>query len=207
MQKKIIVILLSVFFSQVVYAQINYGIKFGMNYSKVTSTNNFTGIEIVNINKFKLGFHIGLVAKIPISKKISINAELLYSDKGSANNKGEKSSYYEFNLYYIDLPIIVNYELAESLFFQIGIEPGFLSSSNFVDYYKEGILDYNPFDFEMLFGLEYHMKKVGMGVRYQQSVIPIFSSEYRSAGGENQGTVKLYNKNIQLYFTYLFRSN
>jgi len=205
MLKKYIPLILVVLFTQTLFSQINYGIKFGMNYSKVNVDNNFTSIEVANYNSFKLGFHIGAVVRISISDKISVNAELLYSDKGSSNNKGNDAEYYEFNLYYLDFPLTLNYKVAKDLYLQLGIEPGFLSSSNFDDYYREGVIQYNSFDLGALVGAEYFIRKIGIGMRYGHSIIPIFDKTY-TFNEKTIGRAKSYNSNFQIYFTYLFKN-
>jgi len=205
MLKKYIPLILVVFFTQTLFSQINYGIKFGMNYSEVNVDNNFTSIEVGNYNSFKFGFHIGAVVRISISNKISVNAELLYSDKGSSNNKGNDTEYYEFNLYYLNFPLTLNYMVVKDLYIQLGIEPGFLSSSNFDDYYTEDILQYNSFDLGALVGAEYFIRKIGIGMRYGRSVIPIFDKTH-TLNEETIGRTKAYNSNFQIYFTYLFKT-
>ncbi len=179
-----------------------------MNYSKVNVDYNFTEIEVANYNAYKLGFHIGAILKIPVSKKLSFSTEILYSDKGSSNNLGTDTSYYEFNLYYINMPIIANYNIYKNLYLQLGIEPGYLSSINYDDYYvKIPESSYNSFDLGALIGIEYYIKKIGIGLRYGRSIIPVSELEYRNQKGEMIGTIKSYNSNIQAYFTYLIKSN
>ncbi len=208
MIKKYFSIVTFVFITQFIYGQVNYGIKFGMNYSKVTVDHNFPEIEVANYNGNKLGFHIGVMLKIPVNKKLSFSTEILYSDKGSSNDLGSDTSYYEFNLYYINMPIIANYNIYKSLYIQLGIEPGYLSSINDDDYYQKIAKSYyNSFDLGALIGIEYYIKKIGIGLRYGQSIIPISDFEYRNQEGAMIGTSKSYNRNIQAYFTYLIRSN
>jgi len=205
MFKKFILIIVVIFFTQTLFSQINYGIKFGMNYSKVNVDSNFPEIEVVNHNSFKYGFHIGAVVKITISDKFSVNTEFLYSDKGSSTNKGDDANYYEFNLYYLDFPVTINYKATNNLYFQLGVEPGYLSATNFEDYFEEGILKYNSFDLEALVGVEYYIRKIGIGVRYGYSVIPILDKTYTD-NGKTIGSAKFHNSNIQIYFTYLLKN-
>jgi hypothetical protein len=65
------------FFIQISYSQsVQLGIKAGANYANVTGSNLKTS-PIVN-------YHAGLVAKIGISKGLSIQPELLYSTQGAS---------------------------------------------------------------------------------------------------------------------------
>src|SRR5690606_3935814 len=89
---------------------LGFGVKGGLNYSSLNLT--FTTLD-----KNATGYHVGGFVKVPLAKKFSIQPELLYSTKGA-----EVRSPLDFltgsvgiQLYYLDQPVVVNYELTDMI--------------------------------------------------------------------------------------------
>jgi hypothetical protein len=132
--KKIIINCFAIlFFIQISYAQsVQLGIKAGANYANVTGSNLKTS-PIVN-------YHAGLVAKIGISKGLSIQPELLYSTQGASYETA--LSDYKNELGYINLPVMLQIHLSKSISLDMGPQVGFLlNEKNNFDVQKSNTFD------------------------------------------------------------------
>ena len=95
-----------------------FGIKAGVNYT------TFSGDNVENA-KYKFGAVGGLAANIGLSQSLSIQPELLYSQKGTEI----KGTDFKFKLNYIELPIMFRYTLSDGKgpFLQAGPQVGYLA--------------------------------------------------------------------------------
>lgn len=146
---------------------VQWGVKAGANFSSVTG-------DDINSSDGRTGFHAGLLAEVPFSKRFSIQPELNYSQQGFkiAESGLGKAKY---NLDYIQVPVFAKFFLIKGLNLQAAPQIGFNINEEF-DYdtdYGSGIIDtddseINEIDFSLLAGLEY---KFDLGVfintRYQ----------------------------------------
>jgi len=107
-----------------------FGIKGGLNSS------NFSGdTEGVDF-KPKVGFNIGAFAAIKLSEKITLQPEILFSTQGAkaenvnANVNGVNyTADIDFNLSYINIPVMFKYYVADKFNFEVGPQIGFLTSA------------------------------------------------------------------------------
>ena len=135
------------------YAQeLNYGLKIGVNLSNLvgdypSNLDEYTSMD----NKSKLGFHIGGFLEYKFNDKFSIQPELLLSTQGNKIETVEEfyDSYYDehykesltqnSNYTYINLPIILKYQIFNNLNIEFGPQVGFLASAKadfeYVDFY------------------------------------------------------------------------
>lgn len=106
--------------------EINWGVKAGANYSKVTSELD---------PDYIFGFHAGLVAEYKFTPQFALQPELLYSLEGAKAEmdfrEGEFffSSEEKIRLGYINLPVMVKYYATPALSFEAGPQMGFLLSA------------------------------------------------------------------------------
>lgn len=119
-------------------AQLNLGIKGGMNYS------NIMGGNASDLYKAKIGFNVGLAADYEFAPSSAIQTGLFFTTKG-ANFKGtEKSS---IDLMYLQIPIHYAYKvdvtpgtrvvLHAGPYVAYGVSGKAKSGSNSVDLFKE----------------------------------------------------------------------
>lgn len=98
---------------------VTFGAKAGLNLSTlVGDTQNAS---------MKPGFHIGGMAELELTEKLSVQPELLYSLQGTRYDDG--TSDYNYNLSYITLPVIGKYYVAEGLSLEAGPQVGVLISA------------------------------------------------------------------------------
>ena len=128
----------------------------------------------------KMGANVGAAAYIHLPKNLSVNFEILYSQKGSKSGTNElftdnTKTYRSYKLImdYVDIPILLNYHDKDAAIFGIG-----LVYTNLIRY-KEFRGDYefpsvNPYKtagVEFLLNVIFvFKKKIGMNLRYTYSL-------------------------------------
>ena len=143
--KRIVLVVVAVMFGISTQAQgIDLGIKVGANFANITDASNFDS---------KTGFVAGAFLGLKFSEKFAIQPELLYSQQGADFDEGE------FDLSYINVPIIFKYYLVQGLNIQAGPQFGFvvddkISFDGIVDGIESGV-EANSFDTTGVVGLGY----------------------------------------------------
>lgn len=110
--KKLIVVALTLFIGTTAFSQsLDLGVKAGANFASISDV---TGL------KNKTGFQAGIFAGIGFTEKVGIQADLLYSQQGGEFKGGD------FDLTYVNLPIVLKYYLIQGLNLQAGPQFGFI---------------------------------------------------------------------------------
>ena len=120
-----------------------FGIKGGANFTKMNS-------EEFADNSNRIGFHLGILAEIPLENKFSIQPEILYSTQGTRAEVvmfGGNSTV-SFNLDYIQVPLVIKWYLTQSLALEAG--PSF----NFLVNNELGSQRVQPLESVPMFGIE-----------------------------------------------------
>ncbi len=147
------------------------GLKGGLNFSDLYTSD-------AQKDRMLVGFHAGVYAQLPITRRISIQPELYYTTKGAEvtyNNVFVQGvARYHFN--YIELPILLSVNLVENFNLQFGPYIAYLvngkttnesSNSNSFDFEKNlNTDDYNRFDAGITLGGGIDIGALGLGVRY-----------------------------------------
>ena len=128
------------------------------------------------------GYNLGLMGHIHINSQWAIQPELVYSAQGAK----------DYNLGYINIPVLVQYMFDNGFRIQAGPQVGFLVSSD-----NEN--DYNATDFAISAGVSYVVPATGFGIdlRYNHGLSDI----------NNSNDVKSTNRGIQLGLFYIFGHN
>lgn len=84
-----------------------FGLKGGLN----ISTLNVSGVNLRGEFSPKAGFHIGALVAFPVTEKLEIHPEILYSNQGYKYEETAVEGEYEAkaNINYIAIPIMVAY--------------------------------------------------------------------------------------------------
>lgn len=142
-----------------------FGVKGGVNVASVGG-NTYAGIGDLSSFGSKISFHVGGVVEIPISEKIAVQPELLYSSQGSKwpiNSAGSN-----LKLDYVNLPVMVKYYVIKGLSAEAGPLAGFLLSTN-AD--KE---DFKSLDIAVGIGASYKIEdNLFVGIRYNKGIMNI----------------------------------
>jgi len=124
--KKIIVSFLLVSSSFCFAQGIDFGIKIGMNFSELSDAAAL---------KNKTGFVGGIFAGINFSEKFGIRADALYSKQGAKLTDGD------FDLNYLNLPIVFKHRLISKLHVQVGPQFGFVLDDKINITQPGGVID------------------------------------------------------------------
>ncbi len=111
--KRIILAAFVSLFAITTYAQgIDFGIKAGMNFANINDAGE--GLDT------RTGFHAGVFLGLKLNDKLALQPELLYSQQGAEFDLGE------FELDYVNIPVVVKYYLVQGLNIQVGPQFGFV---------------------------------------------------------------------------------
>ncbi len=108
-----------------------FGIKGGVNFSNFYGD----GINQYNDPNGRTSFNLGLLAEIPVSDKFSVQPEVLYSGQGYDIADRNDANDIEYQLDYINVPVLAKYYVTDGLALEAGPQVGFLVNSE---------IDYNP---------------------------------------------------------------
>lgn len=164
MKKSILLVAIALFGFTAVSAQeyVMFGAKGGVNFSTFSGD----GVNAFNDAKGRTSFHLGLVAEIPLSERFSIQPEVLYSGQGYDIASRDNANDIEYQLDYINVPVIAKVYVFEGFALEAGPQVGFLVKSE-VDYDPSGVdegnvsLDedqFNTIDFSVALGASYNFR-------------------------------------------------
>jgi len=114
--KKFLILLIAISFSSTASAQgLDFGIKAGVNFASISDA---TGLDN------RTGFVGGIFIGGKLGEKLGVQADLLYSQQGAEFNAGN------FDLNYINVPIVLKYFLTDKLHIHAGPQFGVLIDEN-----------------------------------------------------------------------------
>lgn len=160
--KKVFLVFAIVIAAVSVQAQVGVGVKAGLN------GYNFSGDDVEGEDfKTKFGFHAGGFVNIPVSSNFSVQPELLYSMEGATQK--ESGSDINFNLNYINIPVLLQFNSQSGFYAEGGPQIGFLTSAKAetsgVDVDLKEFLKGTNFSFAL--GAGYRLSSgLGFGARY-----------------------------------------
>ena len=173
MKKLLLFILIVIQYNFAKGQGIDFGIKAGVNFSKLSDASDF---------KNQTGFVGGLFAGIDFSNKSGIRIDALYSKQGAKLTEGD------FDLNYLNIPVVYKHRLISKLHFQVGPQFGFVLDENINITQPGGIiddLDTKNFDISGVVGLGLDMP---LGFRLEARYIFGLSDIIDNAnyGGKNR---------------------
>lgn len=185
-----------------------FGLKGGIDFS------NFTGDTEGIDFKSRVGFTIGGFVEIKFSEKFAIQPEILYATQGAkVKNFGVQLDNWtyvvgnvNFNLAYINVPLMFKYYASEGFALEAGPQIGFLTSAKskttvngYNRSHEMNVKDsFQSIDFALNFGASYDFtKNVSIDGRYNLGLANIAKTE---AGDET----KLHNSVFLVTLGYKF---
>jgi hypothetical protein len=181
MNKVIFVLPLLILSSFLVRAQSDQsGIRASLNLSNLY-------VDEVNDENTKPGFAVGVYFRKGLSDQISIQPEINYSLKGSQINYDGGvftggSGKYRYNLSYIEIPVLANVHVGESLYFSAGPYIATLIAAKVKDVDGDGSVnsveeydrdDFNTFDYGVSAGVGFDFAGGTAGVRYNYGLVDV----------------------------------
>ncbi|WP_136667989.1 porin family protein [Flavobacterium sp. H122] len=171
--KNLIFLTLIILCSANVNAQkkIHYGIKGGFNLTNLTS-------DYFAENNTKTGYYLGGLIEFSMSKKFSIQPEILYTNQGT-NAKvimlGSEPKSQKYSLDYLQFPILSKIYLLQNFSIEIGPSFNFLVNDNISDYESKLL---NNFEFGGAFGISYKLNNsLFSNIKYNQGFTNVFDKE------------------------------
>ncbi|WGF92090.1 porin family protein [Aequorivita marisscotiae] len=117
--KKLIVVALTLFIGTTAFSQeLDLGIKAGANFANISDASSLSN---------KTGFQAGIFTGIKFTENVGIQADLLYSQQGAEFDAGE------FDLTYVNVPVVLKYYLVKGLNIQAGPQFGFIVDDQIKD--------------------------------------------------------------------------
>lgn len=181
-------------------SDLKLGIKGGVNFANLSSSDT-------NENKVLTGINFGVFAKLPITKSFAIQPEMYFTSKGSQQTyeNAFATGTAKFELNYIEVPVLVVFNLTNNFNFQLGPYASYLVSSkvknvsdinfNFEDNIASG--DFNKFDTGIAAGFGFDTKSIGFGIRYNLGLVTVgkektyLGTNYKFPDGKN-GVINLF---------------
>ena len=151
---------------------------------------------------YKLGSRFGAYINYPINKKMSYQLEMQYLQKGSKKPYMKNSpEIYLFELNYIELPLLLNYEIKKGIYIESGVGTAFLVGYKEQDEIADINRDKpNTLALDFLFGIQYQFKKnLKLNIRYTNSISPIRKHASEEELGLNSGQ---YSSLVSFAFMY-----
>lgn len=179
-------------------AQVRFGGKLGGNFYTLGG-DDVEGSDI----KSKIGFHFGFLANIPVSGHFSVQPELVYSIQGAKaeNVNGVSGDRINFNLNYINVPVLLQFTSDGGFYGEFGPQVGFLMSAkrDFKIGATSGDIDIKDdlkgIDFSLALGTGYKCNNgFGAGARYNLGL--------SNLNDDNSGDLK--NRGFQVGVFYMF---
>ena len=195
MKKLILIVFLLIYTGTTLKAQesVLFGIKGGANFTKMNS-------EEFADNSSRVGFHVGLLAEIPLGNKFSIQPEVLYSTQGT---KAEVIMFggnptVSFHLDYIQVPLVIKWYITQSLAIEAGPSFNFLVKNELGSERVQPLGSFLMFGIESGFGRKFEFGgvlgasyKFGQNLlgsaRYVYGLTDAFDSEFNDKAIHNYG--------------------
>jgi hypothetical protein len=148
-----------------------FGIKGGINFSNMY-------IDEVGDGKMRLGWHIGVFSKFPLTRGVSLQPELLYTTKGTEltyTSQAIGAGDYRFNLNYVEVPVLLSFNLGEQFHINAGPYLAYLTKADVTDIENNGTVEYlinlnedsfKRWDWGLAAGLGFDINNFTMGARY-----------------------------------------
>lgn len=171
--KKMFLVLLAGSLITTAQAQIKLGIKGGVNFSTINSS-DFGKVNMIT------GFHLGALASLPLIKNFTLQPELFYSAQGAQSTEVGVTA--NLNLNYMNFPVLLKYNHPFGFFAETGPQVGSLLTAKlkFPEFNEDEKSGYKSTDWSWAFGLGYFFKDLGIGIdaRYNLGISNFIGQSY-----------------------------
>lgn len=196
-------------FNTVLFSQTSYKIKAGLNLSKAVYLSQNSENLIKPVRKLKPGFVAGFLIHHKLNKILSVQAEILYSQKG-LKTKQEPHNKTINTMNYVEIPLSGHYSLFQNSFSSFDVYIGGYAAYWTDGKYKKTDLStsettkikvdfnsseykYSRIDYGILSGLVYHFGAADFFARYTHSM----------SGSSSENTDAISNKVFSVGISYL----
>lgn len=164
-----------------------FGLKAGLNLANLY-------VDEVDDESFKVGFNAGMYAKLPVTRGLSIQPELIYSNKGAKVTYdtrvpllGGEEGEYRFNLHYVELPVMAVINIVQNFNIHAGPYVSYLAAANITrlndDNEVSRVADlkadnFNRIDYGLAAGVGLDFQNLTIGARYNYGLREIGESGF-----------------------------
>lgn len=177
----------------------------GMNLAQVD------GDEVYGYNKF--GLNIGASATVPLGKNFTVTLENIYNQKGAFQSEQYSDSLngaYRLKLYYLEVPLLIQYTDKDFFTAGAGFSWGRLVKSSEVENggASEPYIDEVPFnnnDYNIIADLRFPIyRRLKANIRYSYSVSKIRTREFNPPYSNDQWTRNQFNNYLSFRVIWMF---
>jgi opacity protein-like surface antigen len=196
MQKISLLILIFISLSSV-YGQTSVNLRSGMN---IATTKN-----LISFPENRIGWYGGFSFQVPIAEKLIFQPEILYSSKGDRSEHFD-GTYNSKRLNYLNVPVLLNYQIDKKTFLIFGPEFGYLLSAHLL-FDGVGVNSTNRypsrFDAAACIGLQYCIiQNISLDIRYNYGFNTLYSVD---AEGNRYTDINGANRVFQIGVNYKFK--
>lgn len=201
------------------HAQVQFGVKGGLNFSEMLTSG--TPTTIINGTDQHLKYfpystaHAGVFAYVPLAKKWGFQPELVFSLQGTT---GKPEQYYlvsvteeDYRFSYLNLPLLVKYKLPVGFFAETGPQIGLLLHAKVNETMVGATNNYNvkdqykSTDFSWTFGAGYCSPfNLGFDIRYNLGLTDVSNASAKGLSSAPIPDGKMKNSVIQMGIFYIF---
>lgn len=208
MIKKLLLLIAVLVLTQTLSSQVVVGVKGGVNYVNFSGNTAEVNSSLYN-RTYRLGYHFGFYGKLPLGHRFSARTELLYSEKGYKTETTGKES---LHIHYLNLPLLLEFELVKKLTLLAGPEFGCLLFANYKTDSATIFISkkkwINRFDFEVAAGASYMLSdKITLEARFTQGITPATDpySGFTDHFASPLENLAFWNRAFQLSLAYRLR--
>jgi len=165
MKTKLSILVMTLFIIQTASAQFRIGPKTGVNLVKVDG-HPFS-------DQFRYAYHLGVFSEIVLSKKLSLQPEVVWNQYSTTLDSSFKSVYQNLTssdqskvkLNYLSVPLLLNYRLIGPIYLQAGPQFSILMNHD-KKFLQNGVDAFSKGDFAMVAGAQVRISKFYLTGRY-----------------------------------------
>lgn len=180
-----------------------FGIKGGLNMSNLYT-------EDVDDQNVLLGFNLGVFMEMPITSRISLQPEIIYTTKGAEleYDNATVQGTGKFKLNYIELPLLMKFNLTDNFNVHFGPYAAYLIDSKITNEDENGNInfeqeidkdDLNKFDLGLAGGFGIDFDGFGIGARYNYGLTTV--GKERTVLGQTYTFPDSKNSVLSIYAT------
>jgi hypothetical protein len=188
-------------FSSSCFAQLSVGLKAGLGTNFMTKQSfNRTGLPYApsfSRGEF-IGFHVGGFVKVPIFKKLSLQPEILLTQRGTGTGQYEM-----VRAFYIEMPVLLQFQLTEKLSIEAGPVFSRLKSATIGGSDSFGFFERSPMSLQ--FGVGYQIaKNVNLSGSYLYGLDYSLQMTFYDVDNSILAQDNYYSRGLQISVRYSF---
>jgi len=195
MKKIIFTVVLAAVVSTVSLAQIGYGVKAGLNLSKLKSEYSDNNFSVSSTSDNRVSFHVGGFLVKTFSEKLALQPEFVISSEGGMEEDGDDKSVAKYT--FINIPVLVRYTIIENLNVYGGPQIGFNISAKYKteidgDTEEGDIDDVSTLGLGLGLGVGYYVtEQIEIGFRYNFGLTNWYNGDESDNNSVNINTIQL----------------